>query len=96
MTTTTSQSMTDSSDGHITRLLHDWQSGDREALDRLIPLVYDELRLIASRQLFHEPRHGPGEDPRVATTYGTVAAGVEDQRRLGHRAIVPAGGVRIW
>src|SRR6476661_2338995 len=59
MTTTTGQSMTDPSAGHITRLLHDWQSGDREALDRLIPLVYDELRLIASRQLFHEQRHGP-------------------------------------
>jgi len=51
--------MTDSADGHITRLLHDWQSGDREALDRLIPLVYDELRLIAARQLSHESRHGP-------------------------------------
>jgi len=40
----------------ITRLLHDWRSGDREALDRLIPLVYDELRVIASRHMSHEWR----------------------------------------
>jgi RNA polymerase sigma factor (TIGR02999 family) len=48
--------MTDSPAGQITRLLRDWQSGDREALDRLIPFVYDELRLIASRHLAHEQR----------------------------------------
>jgi RNA polymerase sigma factor (TIGR02999 family) len=33
--------------GTVTRLLHEWQAGDREALDRLMPLVYDELRRIA-------------------------------------------------
>jgi RNA polymerase sigma factor (TIGR02999 family) len=38
----------------ITRLLQDWQSGDRDALDRLMPLVYDELHLIASRHLARE------------------------------------------
>jgi len=38
----------------ITRLLQDWQRGDREALDRLMPLVYDELHLIASRHLARE------------------------------------------
>lgn len=38
----------------ITQLLRDWQSGDREALDRLMPLVYDELHLIASRHLARE------------------------------------------
>ena len=41
----------------ITQLLHDWQGGDREALDRLIPLVYDELYTLAARQLGHEWRH---------------------------------------
>jgi len=42
----------------ITRLLQEWQDGDREALDRLIPLVYDELRMIASRHLGREWREG--------------------------------------
>ncbi len=49
--------MTDPSAAQITGLLHDWQSGDRDALDRLIPFVYEELRVIASRHLSHEQRH---------------------------------------
>jgi RNA polymerase sigma factor (TIGR02999 family) len=42
----------------ITQLLHRWQEGDRDALDRLIALVYDELHVIASRYLAHEWRAG--------------------------------------
>ena len=38
----------------ITRLLQDWQAGNHDALDRLMPLVYDELHLIASRHLARE------------------------------------------
>jgi RNA polymerase sigma factor (TIGR02999 family) len=41
----------------ITRLLHEWQDGSREALDRLVPLVYDELHMLAARQLAREWRH---------------------------------------
>jgi RNA polymerase sigma factor (TIGR02999 family) len=41
----------------ITRILHQWQAGSREAFDRLIPIVYNELRTLASRQLAHEWRH---------------------------------------
>lgn len=41
----------------ITQLLHQWQGGSREALDRLLPLVHNELRTIASRQLGREWRH---------------------------------------
>ncbi|HZP48192.1 MAG TPA: sigma-70 family RNA polymerase sigma factor [Vicinamibacterales bacterium] len=40
----------------ITQLLLEWQGGDRDALDRLIPLVYDELYTLASRQLAREWR----------------------------------------
>jgi RNA polymerase sigma factor (TIGR02999 family) len=40
--------------GDVTRLLQSWQAGDRQALDRLIPLVYEELRLIAGRYLRRE------------------------------------------
>lgn len=39
------------SDGNITELLDRWNNGDREALDQVLPLVYDELRVIASRYL---------------------------------------------
>lgn len=41
----------------ITRLLHAWRSGDKDAVDRLIPLVYEELHTLASRQLANEWRH---------------------------------------
>ena len=37
-----------SDSGEITRLLAQWGHGDQAALDRLIPLIYDELRRIAS------------------------------------------------
>ena len=38
-------------------MLQEWQGGNREALDRLIPLVYNELHTLASRQLAREWRH---------------------------------------
>jgi RNA polymerase sigma-70 factor (ECF subfamily) len=40
----------------VTQLLQDWQRGDGEALERLMPLVYDELHLIATRHLARERR----------------------------------------
>lgn len=40
----------------ITRLLQQWRGGNREAFDSLIPVVYDELRVIASRRLTREWR----------------------------------------
>lgn len=39
------------SDPNVTDLLHRWSAGDRGALDRLLPLVYKDLRRIAARQL---------------------------------------------
>jgi RNA polymerase sigma factor (TIGR02999 family) len=38
----------------VTALLGDWSRGDRNALDRLLPLVYAELRRVAARQLRDE------------------------------------------
>jgi len=40
----------------VTRLLTDWQNGDQTALDRLLPLVYDELHRIAARYMRGERR----------------------------------------
>lgn len=42
----------------VTQLLQHWQGGDAAALDRLLPLVYDELRRIAA----HELRTNRGHD----------------------------------
>jgi len=38
----------------ITQLLQRWRDGNREALDALLPLVYDELRRLAHRHLRNE------------------------------------------
>lgn len=38
----------------VTRLLRRWSDGDESALDRLMPLVYDELRGVAHRRLASE------------------------------------------
>lgn len=43
--------------GAVTRLLERWHAGDEEALNALVPLVYDELRRIADQRLRRE--HGP-------------------------------------
>jgi RNA polymerase sigma factor (TIGR02999 family) len=40
--------------GDITDLLQRWSAGDKSALDRVLPLVYEELRRIAARQLRHD------------------------------------------
>lgn len=43
---------------NITHLLKEWSDGDRQALDKLTPLVYEELRQQAARYLRRErPGH---------------------------------------
>ncbi len=46
--------MTEPSLPDITQMLIDWSNGDREALDRLMPVVYTELRRQAARHLRRE------------------------------------------
>ena len=42
----------------VMRLLADWKSGDRAALDRLMPIVYAEMRRLAAYHLKNErPGH---------------------------------------
>ena len=43
-----------SSPQDVTRLLLNWGAGDRQALDELTPIVYEELRRLASRYLRRE------------------------------------------
>jgi RNA polymerase sigma factor (TIGR02999 family) len=42
--------------GEVTQILVELRQGNREAEERLIPLVYDELRRIAAIHLRHEAR----------------------------------------
>ena len=41
--------------GGVTELLVAWTAGDREAGDRLLPAIYDDLRRQAARAMRHEP-----------------------------------------
>lgn len=38
----------------VTELLNDWQGGDRTALEKLTPVIYDELKRIAHRYVQRE------------------------------------------
>ncbi|MGD2115643.1 MAG: sigma-70 family RNA polymerase sigma factor [Acidobacteriota bacterium] len=40
--------------GEVTELLHAWHEGDESALQELTPLVYDDLRRVASGQMAGE------------------------------------------
>ena len=44
-------------DSDITAILIDWKMGDATALDRLTPLVYDELHRMARRRISGESRY---------------------------------------
>jgi RNA polymerase sigma factor (TIGR02999 family) len=53
-TTTRRISMNEKRLGDVTNLLRDARRGNRTAFDRLLPVVYDELRNVAQRQLRKE------------------------------------------
>lgn len=40
--------------GQVTELLEKWSRGDRDALEQLVPIVYDELRRLAAGYLRRE------------------------------------------
>jgi RNA polymerase sigma factor (TIGR02999 family) len=57
-------------DHDVTGLLLAWRHGDASAADRLFPLVYEELRRIAHRQLGRErPDHTLGTTALVHEAY---------------------------
>ena len=47
----------DAAPGDVTRWLHEWTKGDRQALEQLIPLVYAELRRLARGYLSRRAPH---------------------------------------
>ncbi len=46
--------MSDDLQHEVTRILHEWSEGDGNAAERLMPLVYDELRRLARSFLSRE------------------------------------------
>src|SRR3954447_12483391 len=65
--------------GEVTALLLRWQGGDADALERLTPLVYEDLRRVARRQLRAE-RAGHTLQPTAVVH--EVYMRLVDQRRV--------------
>lgn len=62
-------------DPPVTRLLRDASHGNREAFDRLLPLVYHELRGVAQKQMAHErPGHTLSATALVHEAYVKLVA----------------------
>ena len=68
-----------SSSETITELLIQWREGDKAALDRLIPLVYKELRRIASYNL---RRRRPGDSLQTSALINEAYLRLADHRNM--------------
>lgn len=66
----------------ISDLLHAWNDGDAGARDRLMPLVFDDLREIARR---HYEREGPGHTLRPTALVNELYLRLERQRTVQWR-----------
>ncbi len=63
----------------VTQLLIDWNNGSREALDALLPLVYDELRRVAAGYL---RRERPGQTLQGTALVHEAYLRLVDQTRV--------------
>lgn len=80
----------------VTQLLHAYRDGDREAFNRLVPLMYDDLRKVARRQL---RRGRPGATLNTTGLVHEVYMKMADQQRLdakdrGHFLAISAHAMR--
>jgi RNA polymerase sigma factor (TIGR02999 family) len=62
----------------ITQLLMDWRGGDRAALEKLLPLVYDELHRLAQHYL---RRESPGHTLQATALVNEAYLRLIDQQR---------------
>jgi RNA polymerase sigma factor (TIGR02999 family) len=63
----------------VTKLLQDWSQGDASALEKLIPLVFEDLRQIA-RRLFQ--RESDGHTLQPTALVSEVYLRLMDQRKI--------------
>jgi RNA polymerase sigma factor (TIGR02999 family) len=63
----------------ITQLLLAWRAGDQQALDQLVPVVYDELRRLAHRSM---RRERPGHLLQTTALVNEVYLNLVDARNL--------------
>src|SRR5262247_2867010 len=63
----------------VTRLLVDWSNGEQAALDKLLPLVNDELRQLARRYM---RRESPGHTLQTTALVNEAYLRLIDQRQV--------------
>jgi RNA polymerase sigma factor (TIGR02999 family) len=63
----------------ITQLLIAWSDGDKEALNRLMPMVYEELRRLAARQM---RREDPGHTLQTTALVNEAYCKLVDQKKV--------------
>lgn len=63
----------------VTQILHDWRDGDRNAPERLMPLVYDEMRRLARIYL---AREGGGHTLQPTALVNEAYLRLVDQTRV--------------
>jgi RNA polymerase sigma factor (TIGR02999 family) len=68
--------------GEVTGLLVEWSNGDEAALEKLTPLVYDELRRVAARYL---SRERAGHTLQATALVHEAFVRLVDQRRVQWR-----------
>ena len=88
------QDAQDLRDHHVTRLLHDWASGDQQALERLIDLVYPELHRIAAQHLSRE-RQGHTLQPTALVSEAYLRLAHQRNQQWNDRAHFFAVAARI-
>lgn len=66
--------------GEVTQLLAAWEGGDRGALEKLVPLVYDELHRLAHR---HMAKEQPGHTLQTTALIHEAYLRLVDVKRMG-------------
>ena len=78
----------------VTSLLQRWHEGDAAALDRAIPLLYEELRTMAHQRRTRQPReHSLNTTGLVHEAYLKLAAGPNNALRDRHHFLALASRV---
>jgi RNA polymerase sigma factor (TIGR02999 family) len=63
----------------VTQMLLDWSNGDRAAFDRLVPMVYDELRRLANHYM---RRERPGQTLQTTALVHEAYTRLVDYKRM--------------
>jgi RNA polymerase sigma factor (TIGR02999 family) len=72
--------MTAPSREEVTRLLIEWNSGNKEALDKLMPAVYEELRRLPHHYMRHER---PGQTLQTTALVNEAYIRLADYKKMG-------------